>query len=732
MQNNLNLKLKTSRSGMHKKSSFMKKNLLLLAGILLLSSFTIYKYVSARHLFLMERLMGALDNLHFKPVTINDEFSEKVYNLYVNKRLDYTKKFLTQADVDQMSKYRRSIDDEITSAAGKFDLYQLSVELYLKRLKEREIWYKELLAQPFDYTKEEEFESDFEKAKFPATDVEAKDEWRRMLKYQVISRIDDALSRQEKAKEKSDTTVKILSFDSLEVDARRKTLKANNNYFKRLKKVTERERFSTYLNSITGVFDPHTEYFAPVEKKKFDELMSGQFEGIGARLMQQENGIIKITEIVAGSPSEKQGELKKDDEIHKVAQGDGKPVDVTTMEIDDAILLIKGKKGTTVNLTVKKPDGSFKVIPIIRDVIETEETFAKSAIINNGKKKMGYIYLPGFYANFNRLDPSSARYCSKDVRKEIEKLKAQNIDGLIIDLRNNGGGSLQEVVDMAGLFISKGPVVQVKGKNDMSMVMEDYNPDIAWTGPLSIMVNRNSASASEILAAAMQDYKRAIIVGTPSYGKGTVQSFVDLDQQLIPQLDSIKPLGQVKITMQKFYRVNGGATQLKGVVPDVTFPDPYELFESGEKDTDYPLQWDEMPKAIYSPYSYIDYDKAKKNSEIRTKNNPTFKLIETEAKELKAKKDDTKYNLALDKYRTEQKEWREQAKKYDNMKKDIKDFNAELLKVDIARFGDDTTHLGRENRWAKNLSKDIYVNEAANILADLKSGDVATTVTNPK
>lgn len=712
----------------------LKKNLLLIAGIVLLSSFTIYKYVSTRNLFLMERLIGALDNLHYKPVTINDEFSEKVYNLYVNKRLDPIKKFLTQADVDQLSRYRRSIDDEITAETGKFELFQLSNELIKKRIAEREEWYKELLAQPFDYNKEEEFESDYEKAKFPANETEAKEEWRKMLKYQVISRIDDALNRQEKAKEKKDTTVKVLSFDSLEVDARRKTLKANNNYFKRLKKVNDKERFSTYLNCITAVYDPHTEYFAPVEKRKFDEMMSGQFEGIGARLMQQENGVIKITEIVAGSPSEKQGELKKDDEIHKVAQDEGKPIDVTTMDIDDAILLIKGKKGTTVKLTVKKPDGTFKVIPIVRDVIETEETFAKSTVITNGKKKTGYIYLPSFYANFNRYDPASARYTSKDIRKEIEKLKAQNIESLIIDLRDNGGGSLQEVVDMAGLFISKGPVVQVKGKNDMSMVMEDHNPDIAWTGPLAVMINRNSASASEIFAAAMQDYKRAIIVGTQSYGKGTVQSFVDLDQQLIPQLDSIKPLGQVKITMQKFYRINGGATQLKGVTPDITYPDPYALFDSGEKDTDYPLQWDEMSKATYSPYSYIDYDKAKKSSETRIKNNATFKLIETEAKELKAKKDDTKYNLALEKYRNEQKEWREQNKKYENMKKDIKDFNAELLKVDIANYTakSDTTHLGRDTRWAKNLSKDVYINETTNILADLKSGDVASMTTNPK
>lgn len=709
----------------------MKKNLLLIAGIILLSSFTIYKYISARHLFLMERLRGALENLHYKPVVMDDEFSEKVYDLYVNKRLDFNKKFLLQSDVDQLARYRRNLDDEILSGSGKFELYQLSVDILNKRIKEREAWYKELLAQPFDYAKEEEFESDYEKAKFSANEAESKDEWRRMLKYQVIARIDDALIRQEKAKEKNDTTVKILSFDSLEVDARRKVLKANNNYFKRLNKVKERERFATYLNCITGIYDPHTEYFAPVDKKRFDEVMSGQFEGIGARLMQQDNGIIKITEIVPGSPSERQGELKKDDEIHKVAQGEGKPIDVTTMDIDDAILLIKGKKGTEVRLTVKKPDGTFKTIPIIRDIIETEEeTYPKSSVIMNGKKKTGYIYLPTFYADFTK---TGAHKCAADMRKEIEKLKAQNITALIVDLRNNGGGSLQEVVEMAGLFISKGPVVQVKGKNDMSMVMEDYNPDIAWNGPLAIMVNRNSASASEILAAAMQDYKRAVIVGTPSFGKGTVQVFVDLDQQLIPQLDSIKPLGQVKMTTQKFYRINGGATQLKGVTPDVVLPDPYDLFETGEKDMEHPLQWDEMAKANYSNFTYIDYDKIKKLSEQRVKANATFKLIEAEAKELKAKKDDSKYNLALEKYRAEQKELREQNKKYDNLKKEIKDFTVELLKVDTDRIASDTAHLGRKNRWAKNLAMDVYVHETANILADMKSGDVAASVsTNPK
>jgi carboxyl-terminal processing protease len=727
MKNNESQKSKISRRGMHQLNSFMKKHFLWIAVIVLLSSFTLYRAISYRNTFLMDRLIGALDALHYSPVAINDQFSEDVFNLYI-KRIDGGKKFLLQSDVDAMAKYRRSIDDEIMSAEGRFELYNMSVEIINKRIKEKESWYKELLSKPFNYSVEEEYETDPEKLAFAADETTQKEEWRKMLKYRVISRIDDALNRQEKAKEKNDTTIKILSFDSLEVDARRKELKVHDDWFKRLNKRSERERFADYLNAITSIYDPHTEYFAPKDKKKFDEAMSGQFEGIGARL-QQKDGFIKITEIVPGSPSYKQGELKAGDEIHKVKQENEKqPVDVTTWDIDDAIQLIKGKKGTKVTLTVKKPDGSFKDITITRDIVETEETYAKSAILNNNKKKIGYIYLPTFYADFTK---NGAHKCATDMRKEIEKLKAQGIEGLIVDLRDNGGGSLQEVVEMAGLFINKGPVVQVKAKNDATGVMEDYNPDIAWTGPLSIMVNHGSASASEILAAAMQDYKRAVIVGTPTFGKGTVQSFASLDQNLLPQLDSLKPLGDVKITMQKFYRINGGATQLKGVTPDVILPDPYEYFDDiGEKDMEHPMKWDEIAKANYVPFTYIDYDKVKRSSDTRVKANPTFKLIETEAKELKSKKDDTKYNLALEKYRAEQKVWRDQNKKYENLKKEIKDFTAELLKVDTERMGSDTTRLGRENRWAKNLSKDIYVHEASNILSEFKSGDVATA--NPK
>lgn len=684
----------------------------ILLGVIILSSFTLFKYVFDKNDVIFELLFGSLNQNHYAPVKLDDAFSEKVFELYI-KRLDYNKKFLLQSDIDELAKSRRDIDDQLLNQ--RHDFYAKSIDLYSKRLKEKESWSKEILSKPIDFTVDEEYETDYEKTVYSKSEADLKNEWRKMIKYQVLLRLDEMLERQDKALEKKDTAYKVKSFDTLEVEARRKTLKANEDWFKRLNKITPRERFSTFANAITGVYDPHTEYFAPKEKKKFDQAMSGQFEGIGARLESKEGALI-VSEIIVGSPSYKQGELKKGDHIMKVGEGSKEPVDITNMDMDEAIEHIKGKKGTEVRLTVKKTDNSIKVIPIIRDVIEIEETFAKSAILEN-KNKIGYIYLPSFYTDFTR---TGARGCSNDMRKEIEKLKKQNVKGIIIDLRDNGGGSLQEVVMMAGLFFPKGPVVQVQGKNNMRNVMEDRAPDVVWDGPLTIMVNHNSASASEILAAAIQDYKRGVIIGTQSFGKGTVQSFVDLDNFLLPQFDTIKPVGQVKITQQKFYRINGGATQLKGVMPDVLLPDPYEFIDLGEKEMDNPMPWDEIPKADYTEFKNINYSSVIKNSQARVKKSSQFNLIESQAKEVKSKKDDTKYSLNLEKFRAEQKQLREQNKKYEELRKEIKGFSGQLLSEDITKFGSDTTRLNRENKWVKNVTKDIYIYEATNVINDIK------------
>ena len=695
---------------MQKQVSKITRKIILIFSVIALSSFALFKFVFDKNDLIFDLLFESLNQSHYSPLKLDDSFSEKVFGLYLND-IDFNKKLLLQSDVDELGKYKRDIDDEITNQ--RHDFYQKSLEIVNKRIKEKDSWSRDILSKPLDYTVDEEYETDAKKTSYAKNNDELKKEWEKMLKYEVLYRLDDMLIKQEKAREKNDTSVKIRSFDTLEADARRKTLKSHEDWFKRLNKITPRERFSQFANAITGVYDPHTEYFAPKEKKKFDQLMSGQFEGIGAHLSQKD-GVLHVSDIIVGSPSYKQGELKAGDDILKVGQGAAEPADVTNMDMEDAIELIKGKKGTEVRLTVKQTDNSIKVIPIIRDVVEIEETFAKSVVLDN-KNKIGYIYLPSFYTNFNG---TGTRHCASDVRKEIEKLKKQNVKGLIIDVRDNGGGSLQEVVEMAGLFFQRGPVVQVKGKTAQS-VLEDKNPDVAWDGPLSIMINHNSASASEILAAAIQDYKRGVIIGTQSFGKGTVQSFVDLDNMLLPQFDTIKPVGQVKITQQKFYRINGGATQLKGVIPDITLPDPYEFIDTGEKELDNPMPWDEISKADYKEFAMINYSMILKKSKARVSKTAQFDLLEQQAKEVKLKKEDTKYNLKLENFRAERKQLRDQNKKYEDLLKEIKGFDVQLLNDDKLRLANDTARLGRETRWAKAVSKDLYIYEASNVMNDL-------------
>ncbi len=685
---------------------------LIATGIGAITSFSVIRYVFDRNDVIFELLFNSLRQFHYAPLNLDDNFSEKVFDLYINN--DFNKKFFLQSDIDQLGKYRKDIDNQIMGQ--RFDFYKETQTILAQRIAEKEGWSAEMLSKPMDYKVAETYETDPKKVAYAANAPALKEEWRKMLKYSVLFRLDEMLSRQEKAVEKKDTAVRILSYDSMEVDARRKTLKEQQDWFKRLKKISSKDRFSEFANAVAGVYDPHTQYFAPREKKKFDQTMSGQFEGIGAKLQQKE-GILKVSEIIIGSPSFKQGELKAGDDILKVAQGTGEPVDVTNMDMEDAIELIKGKKGTEVRLTVKKgTDNSIRVIPIVRDIVEIEETFAKSALLEN-RHKIGYIYLPSFYTDFTR---SGAHHCSNDMRKEIEKLKKQDIKGLIIDLRDNGGGSLQEVVEMAGMFITKGPIVQVKGKNNAPVnVMDDKNPEVVWDGPLSILINHNSASASEILAAAMQDYKRAVIVGNQSFGKGTVQSFADLDNFVLPQFDTIKPVGQVKITQQKFYRINGGATQIKGVVPDVILPDPYQYIDLGEKKLEYPMPWDEIGKASYTEYSKINYGSIVKNSQKRVKASQAFALLDEQAREIKMKKDNSSYRLRFEDFRIDRKLDNERNKKYEDLRKEIKGFNAYLTDSDQQRLSADTARLSRENRWVKNIAKDLYIHETSNIINDL-------------
>lgn len=659
-------------------------------------------------------LMQSISSSHYQPKDVNDDFAEKVFNLYI-QRLDYNKKFLIQEDIDVLKKLKPSIIEDVNN--GHFVFFNRSFELIAKRIDESKEYYTEILKTSFDFTADETLELDAEKLQFANNKTELKESWRRSLKYQTLAKIVEMKDSQEKAKEKSDT-VKIKSFEELEIDARKKVLKSNDDWFKRLKKLDRNDRIAVYFNSITGIYDPHTEYYAPKDKANFDISMSGQLEGIGAQLQEKE-GFIKVTNIVPGSASWRQGQLKAGDIIVKVAQGEAEPVDITDMQLDDAVQLIRGKKGTEVRLTVKKPDGNTIVIPIIRDIVVMEEAFAKSVILKKGKN-IGYIKLPSFYADFNGRGGHS---CSKDVKAEVEKLKAEKVEGIIIDLRNNGGGSLADVIEIAGLFINKGPVVQVKSRSGIPSVMDDRDPSVVYDGPLTIMVNSNSASASEIMAAAIQDYKRGIIVGTSlsTFGKGTVQRFFDLDDYLPAQYDSIKPLGQVKVTTQKFYRINGDATQLKGVTPDIILPDPYYLLEQGEKEQDYPIAWDEIPASTYQVLQpRYSLEKIKANSAKRLKSNSSFILLEEAAKRLKRQKDSTVVSLNYDKYVIEKKATEAESKKMEALDKEISGMEISALKTKIPVIEGDTLKASKEKEWFKSMKKDLYLYETMTIMNEMK------------
>jgi carboxyl-terminal processing protease len=503
-------------------------------------------------------------------------------------------------------------------------------------------------------------------------------------------------------------------------------LESYDKGFKFMQKTDRLRRLEIYLNAVTHVFDPHSGYFSPRERENFDIQMSGKLEGIGAQL-QSEGDKTVVAEIVPGGPAWKQGILQPKDVILKVSQGEttDASIDITGWNISDVVGKIRGPKGTKVTLTIQKPDGTEKVITITRDVVVLQETFAKSLIlsINEGKpeEKIGYIYLPSFYADFTSQGVTSS---ASDVAKEIEKLKKENVKGIILDLRNNGGGSLRDVVQMSGLFIKEGPIVQVKTQNKKPDIMTDNDPRVQWSGPFIVMVNNFSASASEILAAAMQDYERAVIVGTANtYGKGTVQRFVSLDNVIDDE--SVKPLGDMKLTIQKYYRITGKTTQLDGVKADIVLPDFYNLVDLGERENDYPLEATTIAPVPFGQnvYHVVDLNKLKSASENRVKADPTFKKISGNAVRLKKMKDQTQYPLQAEKYRQWHKRQEEEAAQYDNLFKPIEDLNLANLQADLPQIQADTSRTARNNTWLENKKKDIQLYETLRIMLDMIEQD---------
>ncbi len=656
-----------------------------------------------------------LEQGHYSPKVIDDKFSKEVLNKFIQD-LDNDKNIFLLSDIESFKKYSDRIDDEIHGA--DLESFFSINEVYLKRLNETSQLYNEILSKPFDFTKDENVLLDREKLSNPKTIVERKEIWKKRLKYLALSRYVEFMEDREKNKEKAEFVFKADS--TLEREARDVVRKLIERSFSTKKsRETNDENFSTFVNAITSTMDPHTNYFAPIDKRTFDESLKGSFFGIGA-VLKEDDGKIKISSLVTGGPAWKGGELKVDDEVIKVAQGNAEPIDVTGYGVTDAVKLIRGsEKGSTVKLTVRRMDGTTYVIAIVRDEIKLEDTFAKSAIIN-GKHKIGYIYLPEFYVDY--ANPAGSK-CSDDVAKEIEKLKVENVEGIIIDLRGNGGGSLPEVVKMAGLFIEDGPICLVKGRDEKPSQWRDKDKSVLYSGPLTVLVDEFSASASEIFAAAIQDYNRGIILGsTSTYGKGTVQRNIPLNPDTENPFFANKKsedLGFVKLTLQKFYRINGGATQLKGVIPDIIIPDRMEYLKFREKDNATSLPWDEIAKVEFKPWtSSVSNGEVIKMGYEQINQNVTFSKIKTSIDWLELY-NSKEYSLNINKYKEEQKLLKATFKELEALNKLSKEMNVKNLFSDTTTINSSKDRIDKNTNWIKRLSGDIYVDETVKVMYNM-------------
>ena len=488
----------------------------LVVAIFSLASYRLYRRSDAagptKDEILIATMMQGLSAAHYQPERIDDAFSKRVFDLSI-KRLDYRKKFLLQSDLAQLARYQTDIDDEVKK--GSHEFADLSRTLILQRTKEAQALYRELLTKPFDFTTEETFQTDFEKATFPVDKADQREQWHKLLKYETLMRVSEMMDAQEKRaskplastrvpataavsspKPRPDTSVPAPANSAaptdaepfrtpaqMEAEARKRVLKYYDEQFEDLVDTDSNEWLASYANTIANTYDPHTEYFAPKMKEDFDYELTGRFEGIGATL-REKDGLIYVEDIVPGSASARQGQLGKGDALLRVAQGAAEPVSIEGWRTAKAITLIRGKKGTEVRLTVRKPDGTSKIIPIIRDVVVVEEKFAQSSIITDKGQKIGYLRLPGFYADFN---DDGGRSSAEDVKKELAKLQAEGVKGVVFDLRNNGGGSLTDAVEMAGLFMESGPMVQVRNGQGQTQVLNDRDPRVQYGGPLVVL-----------------------------------------------------------------------------------------------------------------------------------------------------------------------------------------------------------------------------------------------------
>lgn len=708
---------------MTKLKRIMKRNFKILAVVLLMAvascSFTTKKFDDPnKDKLLIDLITYVLNQGHYDAKDINDEFSQNVYEDYL-EGLDNSKRFFYAEDIEDFNEYKDKIDDQIKGKNIEF--FNLTYDRLNKRMEEARTLYKDILSEPFDFSKKEKINTDYDSLEYVSSKEEMRERWEQQLKFNTLITYYD-LKQDEKKKKEEDASYEMKSDVELEKEAREATLSNIDRYYDFTDDLQREDYFSVYVNAIVEEFDPHTFYFAPQDKDRFDIAMSGKLEGIGARLIK-ENDNITITEVISGGPAWRSEEITEGDVILKVKQEDAEEaVSIVGMRLDDAVDLIKGPKDTKVTLTVrKKVMGNIEEVTLTRDVIEIEETYAKTSMVEKEGKKFGVINLPKFYFDMTDYEERNA---ASDIKKDIIRLKKEGMEGLVLDLRNNGGGSLKTVVDIAGMFIEEGPIVQVKSNGQRKEVLKDEDPQVLWDGPLVILVNELSASASEILAAAMQDYKRAIIIGSKqTYGKGTVQNVIDLNRWL--RNNDMGDMGALKITTQKFYRVNGGSTQLEGVKSDVVVPDRYSFVDIGEKDQENPLPWDKIDAADYNIWNgYVGYDEAIEASKQRMSQNQQLKLIEENARWVKTQSEETSYPLSYEEYAAEAQMEKTKNEEFEAIKDYRTDLTYESLPYEKELFTNDTILKEKRQRWHESLSKDVYMEEAINILSDMKMNNI--------
>jgi carboxyl-terminal processing protease len=701
-----------------------------------------------REPMLAELATVLLTEKHLLRRPIDDALSKEAFPEYL-EQLDGAKQLLLQEHVSLLSAYADRMDDQLR--ARDFVLARKGAALAASRRKVVAKVVADIMSRPLDFSQPGEIEVDPEKLSYCRTEAELRERWQGVLKLQVLERVQQmeslledggkqaAKARSRKASdphgatsgEQEDDRAAAIALSEIprtpeerEVKARKDVASAYETRFTRLATVESLEPAQQFLNAITAAYDPHTQYLPPADKENFDIAITGTVEGIGALLGEKEHYVV-VQEVVPGGAAWQAGELQAGDLILAVAQDGKDPVDVTDMPLDKVVAMIRGPKGTRVTLTVKKPEGAIESIAITRDVVKIETAYARAAVLDLGPRQepMGYILLPTFYGDMGRPKPGE-RNATADVRALLAQFEKRKLRGAIIDVRGNGGGLLNHARDISGLFVDKGPIVQARDFEGQVDVLADDDPSVAFRGNVVVLVDRFSASASEILAGALQDYERAVIVGTgPTHGKGTVQGVIELDRVApAPAKDS---LGVFKLTVQQFFRVNGASTQWKGIIPDIVLPDPASYIDSGERSLPHSIPWTSVPALDFTRQPHTWKTAALVTaSRQRVQASAPFARIESFGKLIKARRADTRQPLDRAGWEAKRKRDKEALEAADPKLKDHKP----LFSVDLVSDPSmpsvalqDKKLRARIDAWKTDLARDIWVDEALHVLSDMSA-----------